>query len=82
MTASNKYRVVKKKKANQMEKDGLISIFNLAEKSNLIDLVELFCNRVAYECLAMFNFDGSMQKPQKSKALEKCIMSATANCPR
>ena len=54
-----------------MEKDGLISISNLAEKSNLIDLVEHFCNRVNYECPAAFNFDGSIQKTQKSKALEK-----------
>ena len=52
----------KKEKNNQTEKDGLISIFNLAEKSNLIDLVELFCNRVPYECLAAFNFDDSMWK--------------------
>ena len=66
-----------------MEKDGLISIFNLAEKkNNLIDLLELFSNRVTYECLATFNFDGSMRKTQKSKALEKCNMSPTANCPR
>ena len=72
----------KKEKANQMEKDRLISIFNLAEKNNLIDLVELFWNRVTYECLATFNFDSSMRKTQKSKALEKCNMSPTANCPR
>ena len=65
-----------------MEKDELISIFNLAEKSNLIDLVKLFRNRVFYECLSTFNFNGSMRKTQKSKALEKCNMSPTANCPR
>ena len=70
-----------KGKANQMEKDGLISIFNLLKKSNLIDLVELFCNRIIYECLANFKVDGSMRKTQKSKALEKCNMSPTANCP-
>ena len=57
-------------------------IFSLAKKSNLIDLVELFRNRVTYECLATFNFDGSLRKTQKSKALEKCNMSPTANCPR
>ena len=57
---SNDYILKEKEKANQMEKDGLISTFNLAEKSNLIDLVELFCNRVACECLATFNFDGSV----------------------
>ena len=44
--------------------------------------MELFRNRVTYECLAAFNFDSSMRKPQKSKALEKCNMSPTANCPR
>ena len=57
-------------------------IFSLAKKSNLIDLVELFRNRVTYECLATFNFDGLMQKNQKSEALEKCNMSPTANCLR
>ena len=32
----------------------------LQKKSNLIDLVELFRNRVTYECLAAFGFDGSI----------------------
>ena len=44
--------------------------------------MELFRNRVTYECLAAFNFDGSMRKSQKSKGLEKWNMSPTANCPR
>lgn len=44
-----------KEKANQTEKDELIWIFNLAKERNLIDLVELFCNRVTYACLATFN---------------------------
>ena len=43
-----------------MKKDRPISLFNLAGKSNIIDLWELFRNRVTYECLATFNFDGSM----------------------
>ena len=64
-----------------MEKDGLISIFDLAEKSNLIALVELFRNRVTYDCFAAFNFGGSMQKTPKSKPLEKSKLSPTANCP-
>ena len=65
-----------------MEKDGLTSILDLGEKSNLIGLVELFRNRVTYECLATFNYDGSMRKTHKSKALEKCNMSPAASCPR
>ena len=52
----------------------------LQKKSNLIDLVKLFRSRVTYECLATFNIDGSIRKNQKSKALEKCNMSPTANC--
>ena len=81
MVTSNKYWVIKKK-VNQTKKDKLISIFNLAIESNLIDSVELFCNRVTYECLAAFHFGSSMQKTQESKALEKCNMSPTANSPR
>ena len=41
----------------------------------------LFCNRVTYEFLAVFNFGGSVQKTQKGKALEKCSMSPTVQCP-
>lgn len=64
-----------KEKANQTEKDELIWIFNLAKERNLIDLVELFCNRVTYACLATFNFGGSVQKTKEDKALKKCSMS-------
>ena len=48
-----------------MEKDGLISIFNLAKESNPIDLVKLLRNRVTYQCLPAFNFDGSKPKTKK-----------------
>ena len=72
----------KKEKVNQMKKDGLISIFRLAEKIGLIELVELFRSRAFYQCFSTFNFDDSMWKTQKDKALEKCIMSPTTNCPR
>ena len=41
--------------------------------------MELFHNRVTCEYLATFNFDGSKRKSKKSKALEKCNMSPTAN---
>ena len=70
-----------KEKANQMEKEGLLSIFNLAEKSKLIDLGELFRHRVTSECLGAFNFDGSMRKTQKSKTLETFDLSPV-DCPR
>ena len=63
-----------------MEKDGLASIINSTEKSNLINLVELKSNKVTFDSLIAFNLDGSMRKTQKSKALEKCNMSPTANC--
>ena len=59
-----------------MEKDRLPSVFTLAEKSHLIDLSELFRHRVTIECLASLNFDGSMRKTQKSKALEKFDLSS------
>ena len=71
-----------REKVSQMEKDGLISIFSIAEESNLIVLVELFHNRVTYGCLVAFNFDGSIRNTQKSKALEKCNMFLTTNRPR
>ena len=72
----------KKEMANQMERDGLLSILNLAEENNIIDLVELFRNRITYECLSVFNSDGSMRKTQKSKALEKCNMTPIVTPPR
>ena len=65
-----------------MEKDGLISMFKLAEKIGLIELVELFRSRAFHECFSTFTFDDSVWKTQKDKALEKCIMSPTTNCPR
>ena len=57
----------------------MTKIFSLAEKSNLISLVELFHNRVTYKCLATFNFDGSIRKTRKYKALEKFNVSPAAN---
>ena len=71
----------KREKANQMERDGLLSILNLAEKNNIIDLVELLRNRITYECLSVFNSDGSMRKNQKSKVLDKCNMTSIVTPP-
>ena len=72
----------KKEKANTMEREGLLSIFNLAEESNLIDLVQLMGNRITNECLSVFNFDGSMRKNQKSKALQSCTMTPHSSNPK
>ena len=71
-----------KQNANQMEKNGLISIFNLAEKSNLIDFAELLQYRITAECLSVFNVDRSMRKTQKSKLLETSITNPLPNYPR
>ena len=54
-----------------MEKEGLISIFNLADKCQIVNMIEFFRNRVTTECLGAFNPDGSMRKTQKSQTLEK-----------
>ena len=50
----------KKEKANQMERDGLLSILNLAEKNNIIDLVELLRNRITIWvsfCIQLWRID-------------------------
>ena len=65
-----------------MEREGLLSILNLAEESNLIDLVQLMGNRITNECLSVFNFDGSMRKNQKSKALQSCTMTPHSSNPK
>ena len=57
----------KKEKANRTEKEDLISIFNLIEKCQALDMTELFNSRVTAECLGVFNPDGSMRKTQKNK---------------
>ena len=62
-----------REKANQMEKDGLVAIFNLVDKSDIIDSSELFKYRITSECLDAFNSDGSMRKTQKSKILPSSI---------
>ena len=71
-----------RQKANQMEKNGLISIVNLAETSKLIDLTELLQYRITDECLSVFNVDGSMRKTQKSKLLERFVLNPLVNAPR
>ena len=48
-----------------MEKNGLISIVNLVEKSKLMDFNELMEYRIIDECSSVFNVDGSMRKTQK-----------------
>ena len=65
-----------REKANQMEKDGLVAIFNLVDKSDIIDSSELFKYRITSECLSAFNSDGSMRKTQKSKILTKFNLSS------
>ena len=53
-----------------MEKLGLASLLELAEKSGNIQLEAALESRVTDECLSIFNVDGSMRKTCKSKLLE------------
>ena len=50
------------KKEKSKSNGGLLSIVNIAEKNNMIDLVDLLSNRITFECLSVFNSDGSMRK--------------------
>ena len=61
------YRVVKKEKVNQMEKDGQISMLNLGEKSNLIDLVELFVTELLMSVLLSLTLMVQCEKLRKVK---------------
>ena len=56
----------RKQKANQMESNVLVAIFNLAEKTNSLTWQQFY----KVECLSVYNVDGSMRKTQKSKLLE------------
>ena len=71
-----------KQKANLMESNGLVAIFNLAEKNKLIDLATILQNRVTEECLSVYNVDGSMRKTKKSKLLEKFLLTPVLEVPR
>ena len=71
-----------KQKANEMESNGLVAIFNLAEKYKLIDLATILQSRVTEECLSVYNVDASMRKTQKSKLLEKYLLTPVLEVPR
>ena len=55
---------------DQMEKNGLATLMDFAEKNNLIDLENLLGSRITEECLSMYNVDGSMRKTAKSKIMQ------------
>ncbi len=57
-------------KVAEVEKLGLASLLELAEKSGNIQLEAALESRVTDECLSIFNVDGSMRKTCKSKLLE------------
>ena len=46
----------------QIEKSGLATLMDFAERSNMIDLEILLEKRITEECLSMYNVDGSMRK--------------------
>ena len=55
---------------DQMEKNGLATLMDFAEKNSLIDLETFLEGRITEECLSLYNVDGSMRKTAKSKVLQ------------
>ena len=56
--------------AIQMEKSGLATLMDFAEKRKIIELEILVEKWVTEECLSMYNVDGSLRKTAKSKLLQ------------
>jgi len=63
-----------KLRATEMEQNALRAVINLVEDSQLVNLSELLEHRVIGECLALFNCNGTYQKTQKSKLIQKLFL--------
>ena len=57
------------KKVEDMERQALACVVNLAEESGGVHLEDILQYRVTEECLSLFNSNGTMRKTQKSKLL-------------
>ena len=65
-----------------MEKSGLVALVKLVEGHSLIQLESAPEERVTYECLSLYNVDGSMRKIAKSKLLELFNLDPLADKPQ
>ena len=71
-----------KVRAAEMERSTLNAVINLVEVSQLVDLPELFEHRVVKECVALFNYNSTYRKTQKSQLLQKlCLQSVNLQEP-
>ena len=59
-----------KLKQGEMESRALAAVVNLVDISGLLSLSEVLKYRLAEECLALFNVNGTFRKTQKSKLLQ------------
>ena len=57
--------------AVEMGRTVLKAVINLVEISQCVDLPQLLEHRVVEECMALFNFNGTYKKTQKSKLIQK-----------
>ena len=53
-----------------METEGLAAVIQLAEETGVFSLEEVLEHRVTYECLSLFNVNGSMRKTTKCKLVD------------
>ena len=53
-----------------------------SNKNKLIDLATILQSTVTEECLSVHNIDGSVRKTQKSKLLEKFLLTPVLEVPR
>ena len=68
-------------KVAQMEKAGLATLIDIADRSGLIKLESVLEWRVTDECLSAFNVDGSMHKTCKSKLLQEFTLDPVSEKP-
>ena len=54
-----------------IESVGLATIREIAENKGLVNLSEILQYRIMEESLLVFNANGNIQKPQKSKLIQK-----------
>jgi len=63
-----------KMRATEMEQNALRAVVNLVEDGQLVNLSELLEHHVIDKCLALFNCNGTYQKTQKNKLIQKLFL--------
>jgi len=63
-------------KTEEMERKALAQVLGLVETSGSLKVEEVLKHSVTFECLSIFNVNGTFRKAQKSKLQLKLTMNA------